>query len=280
MEYLGHVISAEGLHHSLKKKIPKPQDVTQLRDFLAWTSITNSCLIWPLIWHLASLHRLLQKYDKWSWGAAEEVSFLVVKEMLQQNRGLMRHDPDLPVVRATDSSSYDLGAVLPLRTLEGVECPIAYESRSLSETEKKYSQIEKEALSLVWVVKKLQTYLEGRHFTLSTDHQPLKYIMNPGKAVPVAAAARIQRWCLFQGAFSYSIEFGGTKQHANCDGLSRLPQPSAPANKPDEVEIFHTTVVEALTVTEQELKMQTRRDPVLSGVLELVKSGWQRTEFH
>ena len=123
------------------------------------------------------------------------------------------------------------------------------------------------------------TYLEGRHFTLSTDHQPLKYIMNPGKAVPVAAAARIQRWCLFQGAFSYSIEFGGTKQHANCDGLSRLPQPSALANKPDEVEIFHTTVVEALTVTEQELKMQTRRDPVLSGVLELVKSGWQRT-FH
>ena len=104
--------------------------------------------------------------------------------------------------------------------------------------------------------------------------------MDPGKAVPVTAAARIQRWCLFLGAFSYSIEFRGTKQHANCDGLSRLPQALAPADKPDEVEMFQTTIVEALPVTEQELRMQTRRDPVLSRVLELVLSGWQGTEVH
>ena len=129
-------------------------------------------------------------------------------------------------------------------------------------------------------MKKFQTYLEGRHFTLVTDHQPLKYIMDPGKAVPVTAAARIQRWCLFLGALSYSIEFRDTKQHANCDGLSRLPQPSTPADKPDEVEMFQTTVVEALPVTEQELRMQTRRDPVLSRVLELVQSGWQGTDVH
>ena len=112
--------------------------------------------------------------------------------MLLQDRVLIHYDPDLPLVLATDSSSYGLGALLSHRTPEGVERPIAYASRSLSETEKKYSQIEKEALSLVWGVKKFQTYLEGRHFTLVTDHQPLKYIMDPGKAVPVTAAARIQ----------------------------------------------------------------------------------------
>ena len=72
-------------------------------------------------------------------------------------------------------------------------------------------RIEKEALTLVWGVKKFQTYLEGRHFTLVTDHEPLKCIMDPGKAVPVTAAARIQRWCLLLGAFSYQIEFRGTK---------------------------------------------------------------------
>lgn len=106
--------------------------------------------------HLAPLHRLIQKDVKWSWGAAEEASFLVVKEMLLQDRVLMRYDPDLPLVLATDSSSYGLGAVLSHHTPEGVERPIAYASRSLSETEKKYSQIEKEALSLVWGVKKFQ----------------------------------------------------------------------------------------------------------------------------
>ena len=77
---------------------------------------------------LAPLHRLLQKDVKWSWGAAEEVSFLVVKEMLLRDRVLMRYDPDLPLVLATDSSSYGLGAVLSHRTPEGVELPIAYAS--------------------------------------------------------------------------------------------------------------------------------------------------------
>ncbi|XP_022800043.1 uncharacterized protein K02A2.6-like [Stylophora pistillata] len=284
VEYLGHVISAEGLHQSPKKvkaitEIPKPQDVTQLRAFLGMVQYYAKFLP-DLATHLALLHRLLQKDVKWLWGAVEQASFLVVKEILLQDRVLMRYDPDSPLVLATDSSSYGLGAVLSHRTAEGVERPIAYASRSLSETEKKFSQIEKEALSLVWGVKKFQMCLEGRHFTLVTDHQPLKYIMDPGKAVPVTAAARIQSWCLFLGAFSYNIEFRGTQQHANCDCLSCLPQPSAPADKPDEVEIFHTTVVEALPVTEHNLRMQTRRDPVLSRVLELVQSGWQGAELH
>jgi len=73
--------------------------------------------------------------------------------------------------------------------------------------------------------------------------------MDPGKAMPVTAAARIQHWCLFLGAFAYSIEFRGAKQCANCDGLSRHLQPQAPVDKLDEVEMFHTTVVEALPVT-------------------------------
>ena len=134
----------------------------------------------------------------------------------------MRYDPYLPLVLATDSSSYGLGAVLSHRTPEGGEHPIAFASQSLSETETKHSQIEKKALSLAWDVKKFQTFLEGRHSTLATNYEPLKYIMDPGKAVPVTAAAMIQRWCLFLGAFSYSIKFRCT----NCDGLSRLPRPN------------------------------------------------------
>lgn len=48
--------------------------------------------------------------------------------------------------------------------------------------------------------------------------------MDPGKAVPVVATARIQRWCLLLGAFMYSIEFRGTRQNASCDALSRVPE--------------------------------------------------------
>ena len=121
--------------------------------------------------------------------------------MLLQDKVLILYDPELPLVLATGSSSYNLGAVLSHHTLRGEERTIAYATVSLSGIEEKYSQIEKESLSLVWGVKKFQTYLEGRNFTLVTDQQPLKYIMDPGRAVSVTAAARIQRWCLFVVAF-------------------------------------------------------------------------------
>ena len=85
-------------------------------------------------------------------------------------------------------------------------------------------------------------------------------MMDPGKAVPVTATARIKHWCLFLGVFSYSIEFRGTRQDASWDALSRLPYLQTPADKPDEAEMFHAMVVEAVPVTEQKLRMQTRKE--------------------
>ncbi|XP_022796604.1 uncharacterized protein K02A2.6-like [Stylophora pistillata] len=104
VECLGHVISAEGLHQSPKKvkaitEMPKPQDVTQLRAFLGMVQYYAKFLPY-LATHLAPLHRLLQKDVKWLWRAAEQASFLVVKEMLLQDRVLMRYDPDSPLVLA------------------------------------------------------------------------------------------------------------------------------------------------------------------------------------
>ena len=69
-----------------------------------------------LVTHLVPLHRLFQKKCEVAWGAAEEASFLVVKEMLLQDRVLMHYDPDLPLVLDTDSSLYGLRAVLSRRT--------------------------------------------------------------------------------------------------------------------------------------------------------------------
>ena len=121
MEYLGHVISAEGLHQSPKKvkaitEMPKPQDVTQLRAFLGMVQYYAKFLP-DLAKHLIPLHRLLQKHKaKWSWGVEEAASFSLVKEMLLQDKVLVHYEPDLPLVLATDSSSYGPGAVLSHRT--------------------------------------------------------------------------------------------------------------------------------------------------------------------
>ena len=120
--------------------------------------------------HLAPLRRPLQKDECWMWGKEQECAFRTVREMLLQDRVLTQFNPDLPVVVACDSSSYGLGAVLSHRMLDGSERPVAYASRSLTQTEKKFVHIEKEALGLCWGVGKFQLYLEGRQFILEKLH--------------------------------------------------------------------------------------------------------------
>ena len=230
---------------------------------------------------LEPLHQLLKKDAQWSWGQEQEQSFNDVKSMLLEDRVLTHFDPELEIIVACDSSSYGLEAVLSHRMLDGQERPIAYASRSLTKTERQYAQIEREALALYWGVKKFQLYLEGRQFTLITDRKPLQYIMAPDKAVPSTAAARLQRRCLFLGAFSYQIEYRSTTHHCNCDGISRLPLPGTeghPDDEPDGVGIFYSNVIAALPVTEQDIRRATRNDPLLSRVIEFVHKGWERTD--
>ena len=81
------------------------------------------------------------------------------------------------------------------------ERPIAYASRSLSVAERKYSQLDKEALAIVHGVKHFHQYVYGRSFTILSDHKPLMYIFDETKSVLLMASARIQRWALTLGGY-------------------------------------------------------------------------------
>jgi hypothetical protein len=162
------VINAEGLCTSDSKiagivKAPAPRDVSELRSFLGLVNYYGKFLP-DLANTLSPLYALLQKRKKWSWGANEEEAFQAVKKLLQSSRVLVHFDPRLPLILSCDASPYGLGAVLSYKMPSGKEKPVGFASRTLTATELKYSQLDKEALAIVFGVKKYHSYLYGRQF--------------------------------------------------------------------------------------------------------------------
>ena len=186
---------------------------------------------------------------------------------------LVHYDGNRELRLACDASSYGIGAVISHVMDDGQERPIAYASRTLSSSERNYAQIEREALSIVFGVKKFHQFLYGRKFTLITDHKPLLAIFNPKSAIPTLAAARMQRWALVLSAYDYEIEYKRSEDHANCDALSRLPHEDSTVGS--EGVVYSVSVIDDdFPITAEDIGKATLVDPVLGKVHQFVMSGW------
>ena len=275
--YLGLRISAEGLQPveekiNAVKQAPAPQNVSELRSFLGMVQYYHSFLP-GLATILAPLHRLLQKDVRWEWTADCQKAFEACKEGLTSDSLLVHYDLNRTLRLACDASSYGLGAVLSHLMEDGQERPIAYASRTLSSSEKNYAQIEREALSIIFGVKKFHQFLYGRKFTLVTDHQPLLTILGPKTAIPPLAAAHMQRWVVVLSAYDYQIEYRSSAKHSNCDALSRLPHEDSKIG--GESEIYSLSAIDKdFPITAMDIGKATLQDPVLRKVHDWVMMGW------
>uniref|UniRef100_A0A1X7SNP9 Reverse transcriptase/retrotransposon-derived protein RNase H-like domain-containing protein n=1 Tax=Amphimedon queenslandica TaxID=400682 RepID=A0A1X7SNP9_AMPQE len=119
------------------------------------------------------LRDLLSKRNQWYWGSEQDRAFLDLKNDLNSARTLALFEPNRETRVSADASSYGLGAILRQKQTDGTWKPVAYVLRSMTQTEQRYAQIEKEALALTWACERLNQYLLGSKFTLETDHKPL-----------------------------------------------------------------------------------------------------------
>ena len=277
LEYLGHIIDEKGLHKSPDKlkaiaEAPAPTNVSQLRSFLGLINYYGR-FVENMATVLSPLHELLHAGVAWKWTLECEEAFQAAKKHLLSEQVLVHYDPRLPLRLACDASPYGVGAVISHVMHNGEERPIAFASRTLSKAEQNYAQIEREALGIIFGVRKFHAYLYGRHFTLLTDHRPLTSILSPSKATPPMAAAGLQRWALVLAAHDYTIQYRKAAEHGNADGLSRLPLQVTHRDKPDAAERVMVHHLEAIPVDTADIRKGTSHDPVLSRVVDMVLSG-------
>lgn len=134
---------------------------------------------------------------------------------------LAHYDPSRPTVISSDASNFGLGAVLLQLQEDGTRKPVYYASRSLSETEKRYAVIEKEALAVTWACDKFSDCALGMKFTVETDHKPLVplFISTDLSKMP----ARILRFRMRLMKYELDVVYVPGKEQITADTLSRAP---------------------------------------------------------
>ncbi|GFW63078.1 uncharacterized protein K02A2.6 [Trichonephila clavipes] len=95
------------------------------------------------------LNNLTRKNVRFLWSKDCQVAFEQIKKEICSPKILVHYDPSLPLTLASDASPVGIGCVLSHVYTDGSERPIAFASRTYLGREK-YSQIDKEALSIVW----------------------------------------------------------------------------------------------------------------------------------
>lgn len=284
VNFLGHVISANGVRADPEKisavqDMREPSNVSELRSFLGMVTQLGK-----FIPHLAErdkpLRDLLSKKNEWVWGHAQQTAFDFLKQQLTSPPVLALYDPNKELKLSADASSYGLGAVL-LQKEEDEWRPVAYASRSLTETEQRYAQVEKEALGLTWGCERFRAFLIGQHFQLETDHKPLVSLL--GNQALSELPPRIQRFRMRLMTYSYTIHHVPGKTLLTADTLSRAPvHNSTRASRTasslmEDTNIYVNSIMCNLPASDTylaELREQLKADSTCSQVMAMCQSGW------
>ncbi|XP_041961667.1 uncharacterized protein K02A2.6-like [Alosa sapidissima] len=277
VEYLGHRVDAQGLHPVRKKvkaimEAPPPSNVTELKSYLGLLNYYNKFLP-NLATLLAPLHELLRHNVHWKWHKEQEEAFQKSKALMNSAEVLVHYSADRDLIMSCDASPYGVGAVLSHLMEDGSERPLGFMSRTLSPAEKRYSQLDKEGLAVIFGIQKFHKYLYGRAFTIHTDHKPLISLFNEKKPIPQMGSPRVQRWAVHLSAYEYNIVYKPGKQNANADALSRLPVSEVGREEAKE-QVLMMDLLDDTLIDTTRIKRWTAKDVILSQVHSHVLKGW------
>ena len=165
------------MHPCLKKiqgitEMTPPMDKQQLASFIGMVTYIGN-FVPHLSHHTEPLRAMLKQEAVIAWDEMANASFQKIKHLIAKSatKPLRYYDRRKPVTVQADASQRGLGACL----LQDGH-PIAYASKSLTDTETRYANIERELLAIVFACQRFNTYVLGRPFTVESDHKPLEMI--------------------------------------------------------------------------------------------------------
>ena len=290
LKFLGKVVNCRGVTVDPAKvdgilELKAPTNLSALQSFLGMC-VFHARHIPNYTARCAPLYALLRKDAAWRWGTVEQAAFEEVRDGIRQAALLEFPEPDLPLILSVDASKCGLGAAL-YKVKDKKRYPIALLSKSLTDTETRYTNTEREGLAVVWAIQTLDSYLWGNKFTVETDHSPLLPLRSKGDL-----SGKWARWSYAVADYDFVLVHkpGKSLSHRTPDLLSRAYDGPAKRRtvgvqtggasgqgavtvetEPDE-EVF-LTVAPLVHGTPEDLATRQQDDTKVGGYYRYVKTG-------
>ncbi|XP_022816936.1 uncharacterized protein K02A2.6-like [Spodoptera litura] len=275
--YLGHKFDANGMRADDSKvkaimDMPYPTDRKALERFLGMVNYLAK-FIPNYSESVNVLRSLLKKDSEWSWESQHSEAVDRLKAKLGSAPVLALYSDSAPLVVSVDASSVALGAVL----LQN-DRPVEFASLTLTDTQTRYAQIEKEMLAIVFGIERFKQYIYGRtDVTVNTDHKPLEALFNkPLVSVPV----RLQRMMLRVQGYDFKVVYTPGKNMYIADTLSRAPLKEKMHDQVStEVEIQTCFMLEHVPFSQPRLEAiqkETDLDSDCRWLIKYITKGWPK----
>lgn len=215
VDYLGFTLTRTGIRPQVKKvrallQMGRPRNVRQVRQFVGMINFYRR------LWHrrahiLAPITELTKKAVKFKWNDKCQHAFTAIKQIIAKSTLLAYPDFTKTFSLYADASDYQLGGVIMQE-----DQPIAFYSRKLSDTQRRYTVTEKELLSIVDMLWEYRYMLYGYDVEVFTDHENLTH------DTTVHTSARVNRQRMMLDDFAVRIKYIQGEKNVIADTISRL----------------------------------------------------------
>ena len=268
LSFLGYEISSEGVkpeqkHFQKLLQLQPPKDVKEVEAFIGL--INYFVLMIPnYAAKTLCINEFRQKDKPFKWTDECQRACQSLVDELTSEPLVQPYTLDKEVTLTTDASEKTIGGVLTKN-----DHPVIYISRNLTSAEHKYSNIEREALAVVFAVTRLRQFLLGRKFTLRTDHKPIQYIFNRSNQIPKIVSARLARWAITLMAYDYDVQYTPGQNIGHADAMSRLQF------KDDEDDIVAAAMAtfEKPVIDAEKLRKEMQSDELTKRMLNRIRTG-------